>query len=143
VESFATLLQQYTQRCPGSSTHPSDQDAAAWAAALREEALGATAALRRLLEAHRAHQAATAGGGEAAASAGHLELQQQRQGRLQGAEDSSGVPPAVQQLVRSVSQLEAALRGGQGGSLDGAAAREVQQCLARLSHLLPASGNVS
>ena len=142
MESFATLLQHYTQRCPGSSTHPSDQDAAAWAAALREEALGATAALRRLLEAHRA-QAATAGGGEAAASAGHLELQQQKQGRLQGAEDSSGVPPAVQQLVRSVSQLEAALRGGQGGSLDGAAAREVQQCLARLSHLLPASGNVS
>ena len=142
MESFATLLQQYTQRCPGSSSYPSDQDAAAWAAALREEALGATAALRRVLEAHRVLAAAT-GGGEAAASAGQLELQHQKQERRRGAEGSSGVPPAVQQLVRSVSQLEAALRGGQGGSLDCAAAREVQQCLARLSHLMPASGIVA
>lgn len=147
LPGFAALLAQYTQRSPaGAPAQLQDEEAAAWAAALRQEALGAAAALRRAVEACRAAaaEAEAAGSGDDdgpshgnAHSQGGAEQHGQRQqdvGSSEG-EGAGAVAAAAEQLARAVSQLGAALRHA---PLDAATAHALQQCAAQLGQLLGA-----
>ncbi|KAL4457975.1 hypothetical protein ABPG75_012840 [Micractinium tetrahymenae] len=137
-EAFTALMQQYAARTPGPP--PAEEEMAAWAAALRQEALGAAAALRRAAEAHRA-AAEAAGAGRAAEPASRSGSEPPSPGAgsagsgEQGAVARDAVAAAAEQLDSALSQLEAAL---EGAPLDAAAAGTLQRCAARLAQLLAA-----
>lgn len=121
-ESCTAVLQQYTQRCPAGNPQPSEQDLSGWAASLRQEALGAAAALRRAVEAVRAQTDA-----EAAGTPDSLE-----EPSLAPAGDAA-VAAAVQQVMQGVQAAEAALRAA---PMDAACEQALRECSARLVQLL-------
>ena len=137
-ETFTALMQQYAVRSPGPL--PAAGEAAAWAAALRQEALGAAAALRRTVEAHRAAAEAAAAGAAAEPPARSRSEPPSQEGGSAGSSEQRGAAPgalvaAAERLDRALAHLEAALGSAQ---LDPAAASTLQRCAARLAQLLAA-----
>lgn len=132
LESVQPLLVQYTQRCPAGAPQPDEEEMAGWAATLRHEALGATAALRRAVEALRAE--AEVGG----TASGSPEMQDSDSaGQEQDSLGEGSLAAALQQVAAGIDAAEAALRAA---PLDAGAAHLLQQCAARLSQLLGAGG---
>lgn len=135
-EAFTALMQQYAARSPVAPL--ADEEVAAWAAALRQEALGAAAALRRAVEARRA-AAGAADNAAAAEPPSRLDSEPPSQeggspGRSKGGRAAPGaVATAANHLDGALAQLEAALAGG---PLDAAVATTLQRCAARLDQLL-------
>lgn len=122
LEACAVVLQQYSERRHGGDPAASEQELAAWAAALRGEARDAAAALRRAVHAARAAAEAEAAAppcGGAPADCGGV--------------GGSAVAAAVQQMLQGVQAAEAAL---QAGPLDPGAAQALRECSARLAALL-------
>lgn len=122
LDSCAAVMQQYSERRPAGDPLASEQELAAWAAALRGDARDAAAALRRAVHAARAAAEAEAAAGAACGAAA---------GR--GSVDGNAVAAAVQQVLHGVQAAEAALRAG---PLDPGAAQALRECSARLAALL-------
>jgi hypothetical protein len=118
---LAALLHQYFQRCPDAQAPGGGGQglAAAWALALREEALAAAAALRRAVEACRACA---------------KEVQAQG-GQAPGGATATPLAAAVREVERGVEQLDGLLRSGGSASLDPALASTLQQCSACLMRM--------
>lgn len=113
------LLTQYTQRSVAEGSGPADAEVAGWAAALRQDALGAAGALRRALEAVRAQDP-----GDGYTTSGSPPP---------GNEEDGTLAAAVQAVAASIQQAEAAL---QAASLDPSSAQLLRQCSDRLAQLL-------
>lgn len=109
------VIAQYVARTPNGAWQVDPEEAAAWAAALRQEALGAAPALRRAVEALRARAEAACNGSPPEAASNGAAL------------------AAAQQVASSIQAAEAALAAA---PLDPAAAQVLQQCSARLAQLL-------
>lgn len=125
-----------------------DLEAAAWAAYLREEALGAAAELRREVEALRATAPAAcdsrlvcsspASPAEPAAAAQHNKQQPVGGGAGVAGGGSTAVAEAVHDVMRSIQVLDGVLAAAGRDALDAAAAATVQQCSSCLATLLGA-----
>lgn len=116
---MVSLLTQYTQRSAVGGDGPAEAEVAAWAAALRQEALGAAGALRRALEALRSQDP----GDDHPASGSPLP----------GEAGDGALAAAVQAVAASIQQAEAAM---QAASLDPSSAQLLRQCSDRLAQLL-------
>ncbi len=114
-----SLLTQYTQRSTAKGSGPGEAEVAGWAAALRQEALGAAGALRRALEVLRSQDP-----GESRAASGSPPPDEAGNGALAA---------AVAAVAASIQQAEAAV---QAAPLDPSSAQLLRQCFDRLEQLL-------